>query len=83
MQSTDKEKAEWGLLRAFPENKPVYKLDEIARLTGFSRRTVARMFENQPGVIVLERPVKMNKRRYRNVRVPRAVYERVLKGITQ
>ena len=38
--------------------------------------------ERQPGVIVLERPEKMHKRRYRSIRIPRAVYERVIEEIT-
>lgn len=54
-------------------------LQEAAILTGLSRRTMARLFANEPGLIVLERPSKMNKRRYRSVRIPRAVFDRVLK----
>ena len=60
-----------------------HTLTEVAALTGFSRRTIARLFEREPGVIVLERPSTMNKRRYRSVRVPIAVYEQVLRRLTQ
>lgn len=59
-------------------DKPAYTVDEVAALTGFSRRTVLRMFEGGRGVIVLARPSANHKRRYRSVRIPRAVYERVI-----
>jgi transcriptional regulator GlxA family with amidase domain len=62
--------------------KQAYTLDEVAALTGFSRRSVTRIFEREPGVLVLERPTTMNKRRYRSVRIPQAVYERVIRRLT-
>ncbi|MEG9435300.1 hypothetical protein JAO29_03875 [Edaphobacter sp. HDX4] len=46
-------------------------------MMGFSYPTIVRMFEDERGVIILNRPTKMNKRRYRSIRIPRAVYERV------
>ena len=49
-----------------------YTLEEVAQMMGFSRRTVSRIFENEPGLIVLERAEEMNKRRYRSIRVPYA-----------
>jgi hypothetical protein len=39
---------------------------------------VARLFVHGPGVIILERPERLHKRRYRSIRIPRAVYERVI-----
>lgn len=36
------------------------------------------MFEHEKGVIVLERPETLQKRRFRKMRIPRAVYERVI-----
>ena len=59
-----------------------FTLDEVAAMTGFSRSTVARLFDREPGVIVLERPTTMNKRRYRSIRIPHAVYERVIRWLT-
>jgi predicted DNA-binding transcriptional regulator AlpA len=58
--------------------KQAYTIDEVAALTGFSRRTVIRLFEAERGVIALPRPETMHKRRYRSIRIPRAVYERVV-----
>ena len=54
---------------------------EVAAMTGYSRQTVTRMFERQPGVLILERPAKMHKRRYRSIRIPQFVYERVVSRI--
>ena len=58
--------------------KDTLTVAEVAALTGFSPRTVTRMFQDERGVIVLGRPETMHKRRYRSIRIPRAVYERVL-----
>lgn len=59
----------------------VYTVTEVAALTGFSRQTVTRMFERESGVIVLTRPETMNKRGYRSIRIPQAVFERVLRKL--
>ena len=64
------------------EDKPAYTLDEVAALMGFSRATVTRLFERERGVLVLGRPEAMHKRRYRSIRIPRAVYERVVYRLT-
>lgn len=66
---------------AVPE-KPAYTVAEVAALTGLSARTVIRQFEHEKGVIILKRPESLHKRGYRSIRIPRAVYERVLRKIT-
>jgi len=53
-------------------DKKAYTLKEVADLMGFSRWTVARIFKKEAGVI----------RNGRTLRVPRAVYERVLRRLT-
>jgi hypothetical protein len=57
----------------------LYTVNELVALHRFSRRTVIRLYEREPGIEVLERPedVKRNKRRYRSFRVPHYVYARV------
>lgn len=60
------------------EDKAAYTVAEIAAMTGFSRSTITRMFEREPGVMVLNRPESMHKQRYRSIRIPRTVYERVV-----
>jgi AraC-like DNA-binding protein len=64
-----------------PENL-VYTVAEIAALTGLSRQTVTRLFERERGVIILGRPESTHKRSYRSIRIPRAVYERVIGRLT-
>jgi hypothetical protein len=63
-------------------DKPAHTVDEVAALAGFSRNTIIRPFQNERGVIVLSRPSANHKRRYRSVRIPRAVYERVFGRLT-
>jgi transcriptional regulator GlxA family with amidase domain len=53
-----------------------YTVREVARLMGFSMRTIVRMFENEPGVLV-----RANTKR-RTIRIPRAVYQRVVRKFT-
>jgi len=47
-------------------------------MTGLSRQTVTRLFQSETGVIILERPEELHKRLYRSIRIPRAVYQRVM-----
>ena len=65
--------------RTPPADDTPYTVQEVAALTGFSRDTITRLFENEPGVLILNRPTKNRKRRYRSIRIPRAVYERVVR----
>ena len=62
--------------------KAVYTVAEVAALMGLSRQTTTRLYEHEPGVIILKRPELMHKQRYRSIRIPRAVYERVVGGLT-
>ena len=62
--------------------KAALTVAEVAELTGFSRQTVTRMFEDEAGVLVISRPEAMHKRSYRSIRIPRAVYERVVRRVT-
>jgi predicted transcriptional regulator len=57
-----------------------YSILEVARMTGWSPQLVTRTFENEAGVLIVERQAK--KRNYRTIRIPRAVYERVIRRFT-
>lgn len=59
-------------------DKPTYTVAEVGALLGLSRQKVTTMFENESGVIIIESPEKMRKRKHRTIRIPRAVYLRVL-----
>jgi predicted transcriptional regulator len=63
-------------------NKHAYTIQEVAALMGLSRQTVTRLFEDEAGVIVIKRPEKMHKRSLRTIRIPRAVFERVVRSLT-
>lgn len=62
--------------------KLVYTVAEVAAMMGFSHDTMTRIFEREPGVIIVPRPSTNRKQRYRSIRIPRAVYERVLRRFT-
>ena len=70
-----------GAEMAATSEKP-FTIREAAELSGLSRMTITRLFENERGVIVLERPTEMRKRRYRSIRIPRPVFERVIDRLT-
>lgn len=59
-------------------DKPALTVPEVATLTGLSPQTVTRLFEAERGVLILGRPTKTHKRRYRSIRIPRGVFERVM-----
>lgn len=55
-----------------------YTPDEIGQLWKLSPDTVRRLFESEPGVLVIESSHGIGrKRRYRTLRIPAAVVERV------
>jgi hypothetical protein len=43
---------------------------KVVELTGFSRRTVTRIFEDEKSVLILKRPEILCKRSYRGIRIP-------------
>ena len=60
-----------------------YTVAEVSKLTGLSARVVSGLFEEEPGVIVYERPNPRRKRKhYRSIRIPRRVYERVMRRLS-
>jgi len=62
--------------------KQVYTVAEVAEMTNCSRQTISGMFQNEKSVLIVERREKMHKCGYRSIRIPRAVYERVVRRIT-
>jgi hypothetical protein len=54
-----------------------YTLAELGELWNLSADTVRRMFENEPGVLVFENPVRSSSRRFRTLRIPESVAQRV------
>jgi len=56
-----------------------YTVREIAELTGFSIQTVIRIFTRERGVLILQADRPRKRASYRNIRVPRHVYRRVIR----
>ena len=55
-----------------------FTVAQVAEQWGLSADSVRRLFEREPGVLVIEPPRgRFSKRRYRTLRIPAAVVERV------
>ena len=55
-----------------------YTRQEVASIWGVSPDTITRIFENEPGVLVLGSPVgTRSKHRKRHLRIPESVVEKV------
>ena len=58
-------------------------VSEVSAMTGLSARVIAKLFENERGVLIYERPNPRRKRAgYRTIRIPRHVYERVMRRLS-
>jgi len=54
-----------------------YTPSEVAAIWHLSVEMIRRIFQNEPGVIVLQGPMKKGKRPYKTIRIPQSVLERV------
>jgi hypothetical protein len=54
-----------------------YSPEQIAELWSLSADSVRRIFGNEPGVLAIERSRIYGKRRYRTLRIPESVAQRV------
>ena len=58
-----------------------YTPGEVAELWQFNVETIRQLFQNEPGVMVLQSPIKKGKRPYKSLRIPHCVLERVHKRL--
>lgn len=65
-----------------PQNDKPMSVREVAEEMGLSRQTVSRLFERERGVLVINRPETREKKRYRSIRIPRHVFNRVLQRLS-
>ena len=56
-----------------------YTVAEVAGMWSLSEDAARRMFQNEPGVLILPTRTKGSKRRYTTLRIPQSVVERVHK----
>jgi hypothetical protein len=63
-----------------PLENPHYTIDQLSKRWGLSRRIVTALFEREPGVLVIgpdQSGMIKTRRKYRTIRIPKAVAERV------
>jgi hypothetical protein len=53
----------------------------VAELWHLDVETVRRIFQDQPGVVVLQAPAKKGRRPYKTLRIPESVLDRVHKRL--
>jgi hypothetical protein len=58
-----------------------YAPSEVAELWRFNVETIRQLFQDEPGVVVLQSAVKKGKRPYKTIRIPQSVLERVHKRL--
>ena len=71
---------------AMPTESPApaerhYTPSEVGALWCLNVETIRRMFQDEPGVVVLQGPTKKGKRPYKTIRIPHSVLERVHKRL--
>jgi hypothetical protein len=54
-----------------------YTPSNVAELWRLNVETIRRIFQNEPGVMVLQAPARKGKRPYKTIRIPHSVLERV------
>ena len=54
-----------------------YAPSEVAELWQYNVDTIRRLFEDEPGVLVLQSPMKKGTRSYKTIRIPESVLVRV------
>ena len=60
-----------------------YRVDQLAEAWQVSTNTIRRLFEDEPGIVVLAGDRKRGVRQYRTVRIPQSVAERVYARLRQ
>lgn len=58
-----------------------YSSSDVAALWKLDVQTIRRTFQDEPGVVVLQSPIKKGKRPYKTIRIPQSVLERVHKRL--
>jgi hypothetical protein len=59
-----------------------YSPSDLGELWNLSTDTIRRAFEDEPGVLVFENPVRSSNRRFRTLRIPESVALRVYTRLT-
>jgi hypothetical protein len=70
-------------LREDLAQEPHYSVIEIARMWNLSEQIVRKIFEHEPGVLVITGKAKFSRRAYRTFRVPATVVRRKHKELSE
>jgi len=70
-------------VEANPAAERHYTPEELGSLWSLSSDLVRRLFEREPGVLMIERPRLTGKRRYRTLRIPESVAARVHRRLSR
>lgn len=54
---------------------------EVAELWRLDAETIRRLFQDEPGVMVLQAPIRKGRRPYKTIRIPHSVLEHVHKRL--
>jgi hypothetical protein len=54
-----------------------YSATEVAAIWNLHVETIRRIFQDEPGVVVLQAPSKKGRRPYKTIRIPQSVLKRV------
>lgn len=54
-----------------------YSPSEVAERWNLNAETIRRIFQDEPGILVFQSPVKKGRRPYKTIRIPESVLERV------
>lgn len=63
-------------LISYPQEQH-FTVRDIAKLWKLSQQTVRRIFGDEPGVLIIERPETRNKRGYRTMSIPGSIVQRI------
>ncbi len=59
-----------------------YTVAEVAAMWNLSKDAAHRLFQNEPGVLILPNRARGSKRRYRTIRIPQSIADRVHKHLS-
>lgn len=60
-----------------------YRYKELKPIMGLSERSLRRLFDGEPGVVVMPHEICRKKRKYETVMIPESVVKRVLCRLTR
>jgi len=66
-----------------PYAEPHYSVAQVAAMWNLSQDAVRKIFQNEPGVLILGGSGSAHKRRYFTLRIPQSVVERVHRRMTK